>query len=82
MAVVLTLVPRRARADTVAVLTAALAMAIPGDVDDFMITYRRDGVEKTVYTGVYWERPAEALRAAMRVSVLLTEIEDEPRWSS
>ena len=76
MAVVLTLVPRRARADTVAVVAAVLSLT--SEVNDFMITYRRDGQEKTVYTGIYWDRPAEALRAAMRVSMSLAEIEDEP----
>lgn len=78
--VVLTLVERGPDSDTVSILQALLSKALRGEIIGTTVCYRlRNGSEEAVYSGVHWNRPAEALRAALRVSVTLTNLEEETR---
>lgn len=76
--VVLRLVPRRVDAGTVRVLRSLLSHAEAGNLSGFTGSYRmRNGNEDCVFTGVYKDRPAEAVRAAMCISWRLTQLHDE-----
>lgn len=57
-----------------------LDWALSTDVDSIQITYRGAGrQEETICTGLYLQRPAEAVRAALRASIALTQIEEVTR---
>lgn len=72
--VVLRLVRNSFDQDTVSVLRAMLDRALRGETIGVMLCYRRrDGTEDSVFTGPYWDRPAEAVRAAMRVCTDLSQ---------
>jgi hypothetical protein len=62
---------------TVQVLQALLNKAKRGELAGVSLSYRQhDGREDAVYTGVFWERPAEALQAAMCIMQRLTALHD------
>jgi hypothetical protein len=80
MAVVLRLVPRSPDRGTIGVLKALLGIALRGDMAGLTLCYRtRRGVEEAIYTGIYRDRPAEAVQAAMKISWRLTQAADELR---
>lgn len=77
---VLKLVPNRPDNMTVAVLREALDLARQGIlVGVSMSLWQRGRGEDHVCTGPYQDRPAEAVRAAMRTTMILTKLEDEKR---
>lgn len=66
--------------DTVELLEALTELARHEEVDDVVICYRKRGSPPRIArTGSYGTSAAEALRAIMKVSVYLTEIEDQVR---
>lgn len=74
------LVPRQPEQATVSILKAALARALSGRVAGVSLTLMEPGGhEDHVCTGPYKDRPAEAVRAAMRASMILTHLEEERR---
>lgn len=76
----LCLVARRAETETVAVLRALLYQAQEGSIAGVALSFMRPGGdEELVCTGPYWERPAEAVRAALRASMVLTQMEQPAR---
>lgn len=61
-------------------LRSALTLAQLGEVNDVVLYFRDTlGAEDMALTGLYRERPAEALRAAMRMSMKLTQFESQVR---
>lgn len=63
---------------TVCVLRALLADAEAGELAGILLSYRKhDGAEDIVYTGVFKDRPAEAIQAAMCASLRLVQLHDE-----
>lgn len=73
-------VPRRSDEKTVEVLEAALRRAMHGRVAGVSMTLMAPGGEELhIRTGTYRDRPAEAVRAALNVSIMLTKIEEEWR---
>jgi hypothetical protein len=78
--VVLRLVPRSTDAGTIEVLRALSSLALRGDLAGLALCYRtRRGEEDAIYTGLYKDRPAEAVRAAFKISMRLTEADDTLR---
>lgn len=65
---------------TVAVLEDALIRAKAGKLIGVSMSYwERGGREDHVCTGPYCDRPAEAVRAALRASMILTQLEEDRR---
>jgi hypothetical protein len=65
---------------TVAALEDALIRARAGKIVGISMSYwERGGEEDHVCTGPYRDRPAEAVRAALRASMILTQMEGERR---
>lgn len=70
------LVEPRPEPDTVAVLRAALHRAENRKTPGVLLIMRgTDGGEEYFSTGLYEDRPAEAVRAALRASMILTDAE-------
>lgn len=70
---------KRSNSETVELLECMLALARIGELEDVETTYTRRGVEYTAFTGRYRSSSAEALRAAFRMSILLTRQESTAR---
>lgn len=65
---------------TVSALEEALRLAKRGQLVGVSLSYwLRGGREDHVCTGPYKDRPAEAIRAALRASMILTQMEEERR---
>lgn len=74
------LVPRRPENHTVEILEDALRLAHLGRVSGVALTLMQPGgKEDHILTGPYRCRPAEAIRAALAMILLLTRIEEERR---
>lgn len=79
MAHILKLV-RTSNRETLQLLEALSELARHEEVDDVLICYRKRGdAMRFATTGSYGASTAEALRAIMKVSVYLTEMEDQVR---
>jgi len=64
--------------ETQAVLSALHARSVRGEVIGIALCFRApDGAEQCVYTGAYKADPAQALNASMRMSVQLTQMQDD-----
>ena len=70
---------RKSNSETVELLECMLALARIGEIEDVETTYTRRGVEHIAFTGRYRTHPAEALRAAFRMSMILTKQESQVR---
>lgn len=74
------LVQRRPDGQTVLALRSFLELAEAGELVGVSASLMRlNGVEDHVCTGLYADRPAEAVRAALRASMILTRKVDEAR---
>lgn len=75
MATVLRLVEFSNR-ETIRILRALLARAVKGDVIGVAVCFKsRPGVEHCVFTGPYKANPAEAVNAAARMSLEMTQLQ-------
>lgn len=80
MAVLLHLVPRTAEPDNVRALRELLEMAIAGRLMGASITYWERGCEEDhITTGLYRREPSHAIRAALRASLILTQLAEPER---
>lgn len=76
---VLYLVRRKVEPDNVAALRELLELAISGRLMGLSCSYiERDGAEDHITTGFYRRRPAEALRASLRATMILTQVHEPP----
>lgn len=65
---------------TVAALEEALMRARAGKLIGISMSFwERGGGEDHICTGPYRDRPGEAIRAALRASMILTRLEEERR---
>lgn len=65
---------------TVAALEDALVRAKAGKIIGISMSFwERGGPEDHICTGPYRDRPGEAIRAALRASMILTQMEEERR---
>jgi hypothetical protein len=56
--------------DTVSILKVLLSMALKGKLRGLIVCYRTDeGVEDSVFTGIYKSRPSAALGMSLKLSV-------------
>lgn len=77
---VLQLVKARAEPLSVVVLRELLDLAMAGRLAGLSCSYRRCGAEEDhVTTGIYRDNPAEAIRAALKASIILTQLEESER---
>jgi hypothetical protein len=66
---------RKSNQDTVELLECMLALARCGEIEDVEAIYTRLGTEQRAFTGRYRHMPGEALSAAFRTSIVLTQQE-------
>jgi hypothetical protein len=75
------LVPRSGASDnddSVIVYRHLLQLALQGRIEGSEVTLRlRGGGEKTFFTGLYYENPAEAGNAAMRLCIKIAKAQEE-----
>jgi hypothetical protein len=74
---VLRLLPYLCR-DSISILRVLLSMALQGKLRGLAICYRTDeGVEESVFTGLYKSNPQNAAEASLRLSIKLMQANGE-----